>query len=316
MKKMGISKYEAAAFYDYKKFASEGDATYIVIDLDDSSAGICECKGNDSVSLKNSFSNGNKNLLETCIEYISNVLEDDYRYDVRSEFEKQLADANNRIKDYLIFDRLMDAEMMKFSDRVIMCSEFEKMMNPIKEIIVRLSESINKQMSGNSINDARFIVIGTAQNIYFVEYCLLECFSASPALPDPRFRNTLYKESVSNIVKLGRELYDNNRKIERSYYLTVFDRTLMAEKNICMIQKGQNIDQARELEYIGPVFVNADDGISVKVDSERKKLSIPYSLAGEKNDLVELAIGIQNGEAVLFIRRVIMPKKVHRVKII
>ena len=59
---MSITKYEAAALYDYVQQNYSSKKDYLVIDLDDSSCGYCVCNGKTDISLENSWQEGNENL--------------------------------------------------------------------------------------------------------------------------------------------------------------------------------------------------------------------------------------------------------------
>jgi len=312
---MSISKYEAAAFYDYSISALKNDALYITIDLDDCSVGVCKCDPKQKVRLTKIIKLNQENIFDVCIDSIYSKLNLDDNYDLQTEFESQLDNANDIMKRYIISDKLMDNKMMAFLNYTILCSEFEEMIKPAKEMMQELFDDISEVVGDEMLAEARFIILGKAQELYLINYYIREYFSASPLLADDRFRNESFNDSFGNIVSMGMELYDKSLKIDHDIWLMLFDSESNSEKSICMVKKGDSEDSLKDLEYFGPIMILKNDALSIKIDNEIKKVNLPYSDKLNEGDVIDLLVKMNDSIFVLLIRRVLFPNEIYSVKL-
>lgn len=312
---MSISKYEAAAFYDHVNKHSVG--RYLVIDLDDCSYGFCECDAFGKTALLNSCTSINTDLWELCVNSIRNAAGSGDSFDFLDETDTQLAANNEVLHKYIVSDRIMDSELSISSNQTMLCSEFEEVVHPVKSKLDELFGNIDKRIDSSALEDSYIIILGRAQELFLINCYIRELLGSEPLLPDERFRNTEFKDPYNEIVKIGAELFELKKTIQHSYSLLLFSKKTNTIERVLIAQKGQPKDEEdlKLVKYTEPILLAADDELSMEIDEKVVKVKIPYSFAPVDNDLVQAAIGEQNGKEVLFIRRCRFPTRIYTVEL-
>lgn len=307
---MNISKYEAVSFYDYTNNHVNGD--FLVIDLDDCSFGFCNCNTQGEICLNCSDGlQDHCNLWELCIDSIKAIVDENNTTNFIHEVETQLIANGNVMQGYILSDKMMDLELLHISNQVIVCSEFEKCIRHVKLKIEELLNIVKKQVNISSIENSYVIILGRAQDVFLVDYYIREGLSGDPLLPDDRFRNTEYKDSYNEIVRIGTELWNANKSIHHTYSLLLFSRETNTVEKILIAKKGQPQDALTTINYTEPLLLERDDVLSMEIDDKIVDIELPYSFAPMDSDLVQVALGLENNKEQLYVRRTRFPTQVY-----
>lgn len=312
---MSISKYEAAALYHYVSQQLESDKKYLVLDLDDSSYGYCECGNKNRTRLYHSWSSMNINLWEEFIKIVRKLVDNNYPYDIEAESQAQMAAANSSFQSYYLSDRTVNGEALVFSNFVITCENLEKELRLVRVKIEELISRVKEQVSDENLMEADIIVLGKAQEVFPIMYCVREFISSDPLLPDARFKNDELRDSYSEIVRLGKEYLEALKTLKCSYVLMGFDAVRNAVVPIWSVEKGQQEMEINKLSFSPPVLVAKGDKLAIKKDATTLEIAIPYSFAPMDSDLIEIAIGVQDSADTLFIRRCRFQTRIYNVKL-
>jgi hypothetical protein len=310
---MSISKYEAAAFYDWS--SSHKEARYIVIDLDDCSYGLCSCGSQGETKLIQSGTSGNADLWEMCSEAVRKTAGDDYPFDISHEMQNQLTAGNDILYNYIISDRMLDAELLHFAERMVTCREFEELISEAKEKLDEMFSHINENVSKEILADSSIIVLGRAQQVFLITYYIKEYLCADPLLADERYRNIEFSDSYDNIVKIGTDLYESGSRTRHGISLRLYDKETGSDTELMLPEKNQNGEDLHKPEYIGPVLLTENDTITLEIDGEKTEIKVPYSFGPMESDLAELGIEMKGEQIVLNFRRCRFPSRIYSFEI-
>lgn len=310
---MSISKYEAASLYDYT--ISHMDAHYLVLDFDDCSYGYCRCNNQGTTELLHSWTSISSDLWKMCVEALKKIVGNDYPFDVDQEFLNQITSRNDLLvlHNYFNSDRQYDEELYHFSGKAISCQEFESLLSGVKAKLDDLFSHIRKQLDSNMLIDSKIIILGRAQRIAMLTFYVKEKFSGDPLLPDDRFRNAEFKDSVDSIIELGMRLYEAKSTIQKTYSLMIYDRESDALEELLSLKKGQSGDSLQKINYVGPVLLTEHDSLTMRIDGRKVDINIPYSFNPLESDLIDLGIGMQVDQVILSIRRCRFPTRIYSV---
>lgn len=308
---MSITKYEAAALYDYVQQNYSSKKDYLVIDLDDSSCGYCVCNGKTGISLENSWEE-NENLWTVVIETLNKMVPNSHMINIETEIEGQLVSVNKAFHNYFLSGKALNREAISLLNMHISCTELEEKLTDLKEKILNLLLHGIDLVSA----DTNIIILGKAQEMYLVMYYIREKLSGNPMLPDERFRNSELVDPYTDIVKKGMMLYESMTNLKHTYSLLAFNPEFNSFDAIYTVSKQNAKSNVSELVFSEPVLLCDDDKLSIKADDIIISISLPFSIAPARSDLIYVAIGISdNNEDTLFIRRYRFPKRIYNVKL-
>lgn len=313
---MSISKYEAASLYDFTTRNLTSEQTYLVIDLDDCSYGFCRCGGKSNIHLNSSWADGRENLWTLFMDSIKKRLGNTHIIDLEEEIDGQLLSANEAMQNYYLSDRALNGEAFSFSNIIIPCDELEEAVSIVKEKIVCLIAHAKDTLSAEKTTEQNIIILGKAQELFPIMYSIREQLSYDPWLPDERFRNTEFKDDYTEIVRVGKELYESISALKRTYSLLAFNPEIGKCEPVYSAPKGQTEMDSEKLAYSKSLLICSGDNLSIKADDSILDVALPYSFAPSRSDLIDVAIGVQNNEDTLFIRRCRFPTRIYNVKLV
>lgn len=309
---MSITKYEAAALYDYVQQNYSSKKDYLVIDLDDSSCGYCVCNGKTDISLENSWHEGNENLWSVMIKTLNKMVPNSNMINIETEIEGQLVSANKVFHNYFLSGKALNREAISLLNMHISCAELEEKLTDLKEKISNLLLHGIDFVSA----DTNIIILGKAQEMYLVMFYIREKLSGNPMLPDERFRNYELVDPYTDIVEKGMMLYEGMTNLKHTYSLLAFNPEFNSFDAIYTVSKQNAKSNVSELVFSEPVLLCDDDKLSIKADDIIISISLPFSFAPARSDLINVAFGISdNNEDTLFIRRYRFPKRIYNVKL-
>lgn len=309
---MSITKYEAAALYDYVQQNYSSKKDYLVIDLDDSSCGYCVCNGKTDISLENSWHEGNENLWSVMIKTLNKMVPNSNMINIETEIEGQLVSANKVFHNYFLSGKALNREAISLLNMHILCAELEEKLTDLKEKISNLLLHGIDFVSA----DTNIIILGKAQEMYLVMFYIREKLSGNPMLPDERFRNYELVDPYTDIVEKGMMLYEGMTNLKHTYSLLAFNPEFNSFDAIYTVSKQNAKSNVSELVFSEPVLLCDDDKLSIKADDIIISISLPFSFAPARSDLINVAFGISdNNEDTLFIRRYRFPKRIYNVKL-
>lgn len=312
---MSISKYEAASLYDYVQQKHSSKKDYLIIDLDDSSCGYCVCNGKTDIRLDNSWQEGNENLWSVVNEVFNKMITNSHMINIEAEIEGQLTSANKAFRNYFLSGKSLNDEAFSFSNKTISCAELDEKLTVLKEKIANLLAHAIDLVSADKMIDTNIIILGKAQEMYLAMYYIREKLSYDPMLPDERFRNTELVDPYTVIVEKGMMLHDTITNLKHTYSLLAFNPESNSFDAIYTVSKENAKSNIAELVFSEPVLLCDDDKLSIRADSTIINISLPYSVAPARSDLIDVAIGLSDNEDTLFIRRCRFPTRIYNVKL-
>lgn len=312
---MSVSKYEAAALYHYISQQREATENYLVIDLDDCTYGYCECGKENRTRLCHGSPSAGISLWDEFIKAVRRLVDENDPYDINAEIQAQLAMADSSFQSYYLSDRAINGEAFAFSNVTITCEELERELHLLRAKIEELVSQMKAQLSEETFRDVNILVLGKAQELFPVMYFLREFVSFDPLLPDARFKNDQLRDHHSEIVRLGMEYLETLKTLKHSYTLLGYDAVQDAMVPIWSVEKGQQEMEISNLQFSPPMMVFKGDKLLIRRDSTDLEIAIPYSFAPMDNDLIETAIGVQDGTDTLFIRRCRFQTRIYNVRL-
>lgn len=312
---MSITKYEAASLYDYIQQKHSSIKDYLIIDLDDSSCGYCICNGKTDIRLDKSWQGNSENLWSVVNEVLNKMILNSHRLNIEAEIEGQLASANNAFRNYFLSGKSLNAEAFSFSNITISCAELDEKLTVLKEKIVNLVSHAIALVSADKMIDTNIIILGKAQEMYLAMYYIREILSYDPMLPDERFRNDELVDPYTDIVEKGMLLYNAMTNLKHTYSLLAFNPGSNSFDEMYTVSKENAKSNITELVFSEPVLLCDADKLSIKADDTIINISLPYSIAPARSDLIDVAIGLSDNEDTLFIRRCRFPTRIYNVKL-
>lgn len=313
---MSISKYEAASLYDFVQQKLSSQKEYLVIDLDDSSCGYCTCNGKTDIRLNKSWAENNENLWSVLLESIKKMAASSHVIDLEGEVQRQLISANETFHNYFLSGKTLNGEAFSFSGFTISCAELDEKLSDIKEKISKLLSHAIDMVSAEKILNANIIILGKAQELYLTMYYIREQLSYDPMLPDERFRNAEFKDYYTDIVKNGKALFEEMSALKHTYSLLAFNPESNSFDAVYTMTKEEAKGNPAELVFSEPILLCDGENLSIKADDTILNISLPYTIAPSKSDLIDVAIGLKNNEDTLFIRRCRFPTRIYNIKLV
>lgn len=312
---MSISKYEAASLYDFVQQKLSSQKEYLVIDLDDSSCGYCTCNGKTDIRLNKSWAENNESLWSVLLESIKKMAASSHVIDLEGEVQRQLISANETFHNYFLSGKTLNGEAFSFSGFTISCAELDEKLSDIKEKISKLLSHAIDMVPAEKILNANIIILGKAQELYLTMYYIREQLSYDPMLPDERFRNAEFKDHYTDIVKNGKALFKEMSALKHTYSLLAFNPESNSFDAVYTMTKEEAKGNAAELVFSEPILLCDGENLSIKADDAILHISLPYTIAPLKSDLIDVAIGLKNNEDTLFIRRCRFPTRIYNIKL-
>lgn len=305
---LAISKYEAVSLYEYVKRNLQGQHAALVIDLDDCSYGYCLCNDKSEIQTVSQRQN-DKNLPGRLLDLISQHFTQ-AAGEVEQNLESQLTTVNEALRNYYLSDGMLDSEALAIGDQAMSCSQLDLALAPIKEEIEELIEQVKSSVAEDVLNDISIIVLGKIQRLYVIEVALREQLSYDPLLEDPRFKNDQY-EPDTDMVAEGYALYEAAQtKPVHIYSILAYNPDKHDFEAVYTAQSDQ-LEQLENVRYSEPVLMGAQDKLPLRIDRKQIDVKLPYSFAPAPFDLIDAAIGMQNEEPTLFIRRCRFPTQIY-----
>ncbi|MDY3677589.1 MAG: hypothetical protein SO040_11820 [Catenibacterium mitsuokai] len=312
---MSITKYEAASLYDYVQQNHSSKKDYLVIDLDDSSCGYCVCNSKMDIRLDNSWQGDDENLWSVLTETLNVMVSNSHLTNIETEIEGQLISANKAFYNYFLSGKTLNDEAFSFLNIDISCAELDEKLTNLKEKISNLLLHAIDLVSADKMLDTNIIILGKAQEMYLVMYYIREELSFDPMLPDERFRNSELVDPYTDIVEKGMMLYETMTNLKHTYSLLAFNPESNSFDAIYTVSKENAKANVSELVFSEPLLLCEDDQLSIRVDDKTITISLPYSIAPARSDLIDVAIGFKDNEDTLFIRRCRFPTRIYNVKL-
>ena len=226
-----------------------------------------------------------------------------------------MASANKAFRNYFLSGKSLNAEAFSFSNITISCAELDEKLTVLKEKIAKLLSHAIALVSADKMIDTNIIILGKAQEMYLAMYYIREKLSYDPMLPDERFRNDELVDSYTDIVEKGMLLYNAMTNLKHTYSLLAFNPESNSFDAIYTVSKENAKSNVAELVFSEPVLLCDDDKLSIRADDTIINISLPYSIALARSDLIDVAIGLKDNEDTLFIRRCRFPTRIYNVKL-
>lgn len=298
-----ISKYEAAAMYAYENTTAQTEVTkernYLILDLEQCSAGFCTCDQKETKLIHN-WDTTQTDLWDLCIENLQKLAGGTEREQIVSELESQRSRADNIMRNYFLSDRTVNKTLYQFPESKITCAAFENAMQPVKEMLKNLMNRIKAQIDEATLADTGIVVLGQAQNLFWVMYEIRNFFSVDSMLPDERFLNEGLDVSYAEIVESGMNLEKDKHAAHHTYKLVVFDPDSQSESFLLLAEKGQGV---QKVSYLETVLFRPKSSIVLRIDDEKKKYTLPDTWLTEPLELLDLGLEKQEGTDTLLVRR-------------
>lgn len=313
---MSISKYEAAAVYDYKNSGFTEAQQYLVIDLDDYTAGVCRCSSPLKTELRCQYHLAETgNMYADLINGLTKLCGDISENDVEQMINEQLGSANKIMNDYLLSERINDKTAFTFNQTELSCSAIENSLQKPQKKVKELCTYIKGGFTEDEMESMRIIVLGKAQEFRLCTYYLRESLSEDPFLEDSRFINPLLKHHWSEIVKIGIEYLKTAQTVPHEYSLVLFDAKTAETVRLKLADKNTNIQEIKKPKYIGPIYVSDEDGLQIETEAGNMNLKLPYSFRPIDSDLIDVALISEDSTMKLMIRRCRFPTKIYKVNL-
>lgn len=298
-----ISKYEAATIYAHENTTAQTEVTeernYLILDLEQCSAGFCTC-GQKETKLIHNWDTTQTDLWDLCIENLQKLASGTEREQIVSELESQRSKADNIMRNYLLSDRAVNKTLYQFSENKISCAAFENAMQPVKEKLENLINQIKEQIDEATLADTGIVVLGQAQELFWVMHEIKRFFSTDSMLPDERFLNEGLDVPYAEIVESGINLEKEKHAAHHTYKLVVFDPDTQSEAFLLLAEKGQGV---QKVSYLEPVLFHLKSSIVLRIDNEKKEYTLPDTWLTESLELLDLGVEKQEGTDFLLVRR-------------
>lgn len=318
---MSISMYEAVALYDYeqcKQTLGEGAITTLVFHMDRCGIGVCACSEKGVKLLGQNTAIDNQSLYDELISRLAMALGEVDTAAVETQWNTQVEGMNPIVKRYLRSGRMMDNEALKSYTKEIALkvSELEKQFEDITAKWNGALEEGSRLLQGLGISedDIRILVVGNLAKSYFAEYAVKAYFCAMPFLADLRFADYIQREDTSRIVQLGEEIHTARSVVGHEIALIYWESGVDgagAEKVQLLASPRQALLELEQATYWEGMLVEKEEGVTLRIDKQIVKIELPYMLAADAVDKVDVALKAVENKLMLSLRRTEMPAKVY-----
>lgn len=314
---MGITRYEAATFYDSNRQQQTPPGAYLVLDLDNGSVGACSCEEGGSVKLTATWALPEEtDLWMTWVNGVKALVSQEEHAVIEKELERQLPEVNRVLSNYFTSDRLLDSAALTVSGQTLTCSQVEASFAPVKELLRTLCQQGEGLVPGTEREEMRIFPLGQAAHCYLAEHTIRAFFSADPFLPDDRLVTDGFRQDSAQIIAQGTEYAKAKATVAHTVSLVLTRGTDGTTQELPLLTKGAPPTQVTPEAYIGPVYIAAGQPIVIQVDGVIRTVNLPYSVAPMDSDLIDLAAGGDGSGVTLSIRPSRTPTRVYGVQLV
>lgn len=312
---MEMDTYEAAVFYDLSVCGDKKDITFprriLIIDTDKYVACFCECTEDRNYNKVCEYflPNGND-----CIADMNRAfLQQTGKEDILEVLEGHLGTFNSVMENYYRSEGQMDTSFKELIGTEIKCSDMESIFRTPEDRLNKLFSSLEEswEKAGFEEENTNIMLIGKCADLFPIRYFVKVFFSFDPFLADERYVNDTYSDKPSQICEIGQKMLEEKRKREEEVFVYVYDN--ISEKKMKQKLLLRNKEENEEIEYFGPVFVSVKDGLEFEVNTEKKKISLPYSVEPLDCDVVDVGLQMKKDVIAIIIRRFDHPTRIYEV---
>lgn len=308
---MSTTRYEAATLYDSSRRKTGHPTCYLVLDLDTGSVGACSCDKDGRTKLSATWALPQETDLWTAwVGRIQGLLGADYPFDVASELERQLPEANRALRNYLTSDRLLDSTALTFGERNLTCSQVEASFATVEATLRTLLQQGEALVPEKARETMGIFPLGRAAHCFLVEHAIRAHFSADPFLPDDRFVPDGFTQDSATVIAQGMEQAAANAVIAHTVTLVLTQEPDGKTQELPLLTKGAPPTQVTPEAYVGPIYIANGQPIVLKVDDVLRTVKLPYAMPPMDSDLIDLAAGGDGSGVTLSIRCSRMPTRV------
>lgn len=318
---MSITMYEAIALYDYehcKESLETEDITTLVFHMDTCQIGVCACKKDGVTLLGQTTRKVEKSLYDELIGSLAVALAETDKAEVEAQWKTQTGGMNPLIKRYLRSGRMMDSDAVKSysKDIVIKVSELEKYFEGITSKWNETLAEAGRLLAELKISedDIRILPVGNLAGSYFGEYVVKSYFCGSPFLLDLRFADYIMKEDAARIIQAGEEINISRNVVGHEIaviYWEAGEDSCGEEKAYVLASEKQALTELERVVYWEGLLVEKQEGVTLRVDNKTVNVELPYMLAADSVDKVDVALKVIENKLILSLRRAEMPSKVY-----
>lgn len=314
---MDISSFESAALYDYGRVGESSGLLFplhsVVYDLDHYAAALCACSEAGKVYLLDSCETGEghtypEDLLTGLHKSLPGVPEGELRQ-IAESWPEEL---ERKMQCFLRSEGQLDEAALELSGTTLSCSGLKNALGAAEARVKALLAASLELLEKNKVDEdaVRVILVGQGGENCLLTHLVRAEWSFDPFLPDPRFVNETYPDPPSRIIAAEETIRKQQAAFGRDIALRLLDR----EGRPSLAPLATRETPASTLDtphYLGPIFVAVGEPLQLEWDGKLWEAALPYSISPMDSDLIEAAVVLKGGEAVLRIRRYIDPARVY-----
>ena len=307
--------YEAAAFYDLSVCRNKKDIIFprqvLIIDVDKYAVYFCEYSEKGICNKLCEFVLSDEN---DCITDLNNAMPQQIeKKDIFDVLGSHLDTFNSAMENYYRSEGQMDTLFKELIGADIKCSDMEIIFENSEDKFNKLLSSLEEywEKSGFEEENTSIMLVGKCADFFPICYFVKSYFSFDPFLTDERYVNETYDDKPSQIYEIGKNLLEEKRKKEEEVFVYVYDN--INGKRVKQRLLLCNREETEEIDYFGPVFVSVKDGLEFEVNSEKKSISLPYSVEPLDCDVVDVGLQMKKDAVIIVIRRFDHPTRLYEV---
>lgn len=310
---MEIDIYEASAYYEFHICSGREGVVFprrlLIIDTDKYSVCFCECleKGNYNKICEYVLPSEND-----CITDMNNALSKQIsENDIFGVLDGRVDTFNGIMQSYYRSEGLMDTSFKELIGAEIKCSDMEIVFKTPEDRLNTLFSSLEGlwKQSGFDEENTNIMLIGKCADLFPIRYFVKAFFSFDPFLTDERYVNDTYSDKPSQVYEIGKRLIEEKRKKEEDVFVCVYDN--ISGKKVKQKLLLHNEEETGEIEYFGPIFVSAKDGLEFDVNDEKRNIALPYAVEPMDCDVVDVGLKIKKNAIAIVIRRFDYPTRIY-----
>ena len=305
--------YEASAYYEFASCSGRDGVVFprrlLIIDIDKYSVCFCECLENGNYNKICEYVLPDKN---DCITDMNNSLPPQIEgKDIFGVLGERLDAFNSIMENYYRSEGQMDTSLKGLIGAEMKCSDMASIFKTPEDRLNMLFSDLEKfwEKSGFEEENTNIMLIGKCADLFPIRYLVKAFFSFDPFLMDERYVNDTYSDKPSQICEIGKRRLEEKRK--KDVFVCVYDN--ISGKKVKQKLLLHNEEETGKIEYFGPVFVSAKDGLEFEVNNEKRNIALPYSVEPLDCDVVDVGLKIKKGAAVISIRRFDYPTRIYDV---
>lgn len=307
--------YEAAAYYEFVSCHGRDGVMFprrlLIIDTDKYSLCFCECLEKGGFSKICEYVLPVKN---DCIADMNSALPQQIREkDIFEVLDGHLDTFNSIMENYYRSERQMNTSFKELIGTEIKCSDMDIVFKTPENRLNTLFSSLDESWAKSEFEEenTNIMVVGKCSDLFPIRYFVKSYFSFDPFLADERYVNDAYGDRPSQIYEIGKKLLEEKRKKEEEVFVYVYDNESgkKIKQKLLLCDK----EETGEIDYFGPVFVSVKDGLEFEVNSEKKKITLPYSVEPLDCDVVDVGFKMKNDVVIINIRRFNYPTRKYEV---